>query len=453
MADEADSGTVQVENTEQQTEKKTDATKSFKDKLVDMENEMKNPGQQEKKAEEKPVEKSDKKEEKKTEKKPEKKEDKKAKGSDDELDLDALEKDQGLMSKKESSDDDDSGEADKKKETEVEDKYKDDLPEELPDGEENRREGWRKIKAVRNELAETLKERDDELSELKKNTEELTEKLNTSSLESPQYQQMEKEHKEMAELLEQLSFKDSLNYKKKYDAPMSALKKEIQGFLEGIEADVSVEQLLAKDRNAMMDAASELGEGMKSMQRRKFEQALDDVFDLKEQSSADLENAQEFNRNAEASNQYNQEKAFVTASKKIAEENDYFFKDQKPDNENDAEDVSTAAAMNEGRSKIPAMAKAILDKPIDETQATELAYNASIAQFFKESLMPRLEFEYKRDKKTINMLIGEIRKLREKNPNFNKGSDGGDGGAGKPKPSGDPEKDFKGALSGISKLV
>jgi len=428
----------------------TDAQADLNKALSEMDKMAKNPDYTPKKDEKKDD--SNKDVNKDTKKEEPKKEEKKDKSKNpDDLDLDEITKNKGILSKGDETEESKQAAEEKaeqeKKEAEANERYKDNTPEEIPDGETERKEGWRAGKQKRMELVENLKGADKEVSDLKAKVDELTEKLNTSSLESPEYKKMEEEHKKMSETLEKVAFRESLTHQTKFAEPMKAQKELVSEYLGDAETDVTVEQLLSKSRKDMMVAASEIAKDMPSMQQNKFFAALDGFYDLKAQEADAIENAEEFNRNEIASNKYNSEKAFLEVTDMVSRENSKFLQDVEPDDLNDPEDVATIQALNEAKMQIPVVAKQLLDNELTEKEAVQLAYEASLNRF-NTVAMKRIEFEVMRDKTTIKKLADHIKALREKNPDFNAGSEDNKKG-GKDDSSGDPEKDFDKALSSL----
>ena len=183
---------------------------------------------------------------------------------------------------------------------------------------------------------------------------------------------MAEEHKTMAETMEKVAFTQSLSYQNKYTKPMGEMKEVIADFLKSTDSEVTVEQLLSKNRDDMMEAVSEIGDKMNSMKQRKFETAVDSFYDLKDQESVDVSNSEEFNRNEIASNKYNSEKTFIEVSNRVAKDNSVYLQDMEPDDANDPEDVATMAALNESKRGIPVMAKQYLDAELTDKDATKL---------------------------------------------------------------------------------
>jgi len=444
----------QNQTQETNTEKKpaatgeTEAESNLETAIGDISKMTQDPAFEPKKAEAKEPEKEAKKEVKKEEKKTENK-------SPDELDLDALSTDKGMMSKEEKSEEgntptDEEKVAQEAKDKEADAKFQDNTPEELPSGEQERRDGWKAGKAKRKELAEGWKAADAENVELKAKVEALTEQINTSSLESPEYKKMKEEHEQMAGTMEKVAFTQSLAYQKKYTEPMGQMKEAIADFLKSTDSEVTVEQLLSKSREDMMEAVSEIGDKMNSMKQRKFETAVDSFYDLKDQEALDVENSEEFNRNERASNKYNSEQAFIEVSDRVAKDNSVYLQDMEPDDANDPDDVATMAALNESKRGIPVMAKKYLDAELTEKDAVNLAYKASMYDH-STVMMERIKFEHHRDQATIKKLIDHIKAQRAKNPDFEQGSESNKTKA--KERSGDPEKDLNDAYATLPKTI
>jgi len=329
--------------------------------------------------------------------------------------------------------------AEKKKQEEA---TNDEIPSEIKDASESVQDNWKKAIAKREELKKSNLEKDARIAELEKQAGE-------SSLDSPEYKKLLTEHTEMAKTLEQTNYRDSPAFHKKFGNPIKEMSKSVQRYLDDVKSDVKAEELLAKADGDLGAAASSIAENMDEMTKAEFFKLMGEYKVIRREGNSALENHDESRKADVAQGRFDQEKAFSEVSDLIKSSGDVLIEACEPDDPDNPEDVKSANIMNVAIQNLEKYAREITQANMSEKQIAVVAYDAALQRVFKEGIEQRQNFEHKELGKKYNKLVGRYNKLLGKNPNLNQGGEGDPGGSGdgKPKPSGDAQKDFDSALS------
>lgn len=322
------------------------------------------------------------------------------------------------------------------------------IPDELPAGEQERRDGWRNVKQKNSDLTVSNTALNTTIAERDARIEELEKAAGESSAASPEFQAIVKERDEYRETLKKVSFRDSPDFVESFQIPMENNATEIDNILKqnGIEG-INAVQLLSKSGPDLEAKIGEIMPELGVLSKDALVKAVISYKTLEGGRGAALDNAEEYQKNVTAQNQFNSEKAFAEVGELVKASGD--FDQLEPDNADDPADVESARLYNEGMSEIQQIAKDIVSKPMSDQEIAVIAYEAAQNRVAHKTLEQRYMHENNVITTQYNDLAKKYNALLGKNPNIGAGDSTDLGGKGDPKPSGDAKLDFENKMSAL----
>lgn len=325
-------------------------------------------------------------------------------------------------------------------------KEEDEIPEELPSGEQERRDGWRNVKKKNTDLKTDNEVKDATIAEKDTRISELEKQAGESSAASPEFQAIIKERDELAETLKKVSFRDSPEFVNSFELPMKSDSEAIDKILKdnGIEG-INAKSLLSKPLMEMESKIAEISEDLGVLSKDAFLKSIINYKQLEAGRGTALDNAEEYQKNVNAQNQFNSEKAFMEVTK-LVEAAETISID--PDDPEDAADVESAKAYNEAMAAVPGIAQGILSEARDDHGHAAIAYEAAQFRSAGKAAEQRYIFEINQARTMYNDLGKKYNALLGKNPSLNS-DDSQDLGGKQIKKTGDAILDLDNALGGL----
>lgn len=243
---------------------------------------------------------------------------------------------------------------------------------------------WKQVKEANKKA---LDEKDTRISELEKAS-------NDSSLNSPEYKEMVEQNKQMRERLNQVDLQSSPDFTEKYTNPKTDLVKKMATIITENELEVDLGQLLSKSGKDLTDSVSAVLDDLPTLSSGQFQRAYERLFELHQEESAAISNADQTRQDMKTSQVFNQEQVMQQTWSEYTDKGNAFLDLIEPDNSDSKEDKLSADKYNNAVSAILPNATALSTANLDEKGISDICIRAAFGDFLAGEGMDRMEFEF-----------------------------------------------------------
>jgi len=273
-------------------------------------------------------------------------------------------------------------------------------PEEVPKGAEN----WKRAKEKH---AAALAEKDQIIADLES-------KLKESSSNSPEYQKVLEENKEMRERLGQLDLANSPDFQEKYTIPAP-----METILQENEVEMSLDQLLSKSGKELRLAVSDVMDELPALDKGRFQDAFLSYYDISTNGQEALSNAEATKSQIASEVNLNQEQSVKSEWDRMTQSGNLFLKPIQADNPNDQSDVDQVNAYNQGIEQVLQRATQMATADIGQDGAAKICLSGAVGEFIVNHGIPRIQHEFSVLQERASKAEAELAKIQKHNPQVN----------------------------------
>ena len=278
-------------------------------------------------------------------------------------------------------------------------------PEEVPKGAEN----WKRAKEKH---AAALAEKDQIIADLES-------KLKDSSSNSPEYQKVLEENKEMRERLGQLDLANSPDFQEKYTIPAQQKRQTMETILQENEVEMSLDQLLSKSGKELRLAVSDVMDELPALDKGRFQDAFLSYYDISTNGQEALSNAEATKSQIASEVNLNQEQAVKSEWDRMTQSGNLFLKPIEADNPNDQSDVDQVNAYNQGIEQVLQRATQMATADIGQDGAAKICLSGAVGEFIVNHGIPRIQHEFSVLQERASKAEAELAKIQKHNPQVN----------------------------------
>jgi len=282
----------------------------------------------------------------------------------------------------------------------------DDAPEHVTD-----KVGW---KAMKKKHSEEISSKDAQIEELKA-------KLNQSSLNSPEYKQLQEEHEQMSKRLSEVDLKNSPEFQKKFVQPAERAQQRMLAILKeaNLDQDHNLNTIFMQSERDQKNAIAEISDELGKFDGREFEDLYRDILRINYDATDALSNAEATNQQMMSESTYNMEKAVSDRWNEMTDSGGAFLSEILPDDPNSDADVKSANDYNNALGQILNNATQKSLGAMDERSLADAHLKAQIGDFIINHGIPRLEHEYNTLQSHADNLQAKLDKIERNNPQVN----------------------------------
>jgi len=270
-------------------------------------------------------------------------------------------------------------------------------------------ENWQKLK---DQHAEELATKDQEISDLRKNAE-------TASANSPEYKKVMEENADMSARLSQLDLANSPEFQKKYTEPAKALREQMAKILKDNEIDEDINKILGMGSTEMRSAISDIIDQLSNLDQGLMRDTYVAYINTQDEAANALVDSEKSIQDINSQNTYDIEAAHSKAWDRLSSSDGKFLSEIDPDDPDNEKDVESAKNYNDGLRAIVERVKLRAQSPrsLEQQAADDIAVETY--KFFTTATMDRIEFEFGVRDGRIKKLEATLAGIRKNNPQIN----------------------------------